>query len=61
LKGFAGKLLVVNLNNKKITDEPLNKEIAQNFLGGAGYCCKYLYDKIDFPQVEGLLYVRNLL
>jgi aldehyde:ferredoxin oxidoreductase len=46
LKGFAGKLLVINLSNKNITDEPLNEEIAKSFLGGAGYCCKYLYDKI---------------
>ncbi|MHA2050084.1 MAG: aldehyde ferredoxin oxidoreductase family protein [Promethearchaeota archaeon] len=59
MKGFAGKLLVVNLNNKKITDEPLNKEIAQNFLGGAGYCCKYLYDKID--KETDSLSVENIL
>ncbi len=47
--GFAGKLLVINLNKNEstITDEPLDKEIAQNFLGGAGYCCRYLYDKIN--------------
>ncbi|MFW9784168.1 MAG: aldehyde ferredoxin oxidoreductase N-terminal domain-containing protein, partial [Candidatus Heimdallarchaeota archaeon] len=47
MKGFIGKILVVNLNNKKITNEPINEEIAKNFLGGAGYCCKYLYDKIS--------------
>ncbi|MFX1453268.1 MAG: aldehyde ferredoxin oxidoreductase N-terminal domain-containing protein, partial [Promethearchaeota archaeon] len=27
--------------------EPLNEEIAKNFLGGAGYACRYLYDKLD--------------
>ena len=47
LKGFIGKLLVINLNNNEIMDEPLDEEIANNFLGGAGYCCKYLYDKLD--------------
>ncbi|UCD02554.1 MAG: hypothetical protein JSV23_05160, partial [Promethearchaeota archaeon] len=47
MNGFVGKLLVVNLNNKEIKEEPLDKEIAKNFLGGSGYCCKYLYDKID--------------
>jgi aldehyde:ferredoxin oxidoreductase len=49
LKGFAGKLLVINLNknDNNISDEPLDIEIAKNFLGGSGYCCKYLYDKIS--------------
>ncbi len=47
MKGFAGKLLAINLNNNDIKDEPLDEEIAKNFLGGAGYCCKYLYDKIE--------------
>ncbi|MDX1798192.1 MAG: aldehyde ferredoxin oxidoreductase family protein, partial [Candidatus Lokiarchaeia archaeon] len=47
MKGFRGKLLVINLNNGEIADEPLDEQIAKNFLGGAGYCCKYLYDKLD--------------
>jgi len=47
LKGFVGKLLVINLENNNITDEPLDEDIAKNFLGGAGYCCKYLYNKIE--------------
>jgi aldehyde:ferredoxin oxidoreductase len=47
VKGFVGKLLLINLNNHKITNESLDEEIAKNFLGGAGYCCKYLYDKLD--------------
>lgn len=47
LKGFIGKLLIINLYCREITSEPLNEEIAKNFLGGAGYCCKYLYDKLD--------------
>jgi aldehyde:ferredoxin oxidoreductase len=47
MKGFAGNLLVINLNNNEIKEEPLDEEIAKNFLGGSGYCCKFLYDKID--------------
>ena len=47
MEGFVGKLLVINLNNNENTDEPLDEKIAKNFLGGAGYCCKYLYDKLD--------------
>ena len=47
LKGFIGKLLSVNLSNKKISEELLNDKFAKYFLGGAGYCCRYLYDYID--------------
>lgn len=46
LKGFRGKLLNVNLSTSKIFIEPLNEDIAKNFLGGAGYACRYLYNKI---------------
>jgi aldehyde:ferredoxin oxidoreductase len=47
MKGFEGKLLVVNLNSKEITEELIEDSIAEKFLGGAGYACGYLYDKID--------------
>ncbi|MFX1280273.1 MAG: aldehyde ferredoxin oxidoreductase family protein [Promethearchaeota archaeon] len=44
---FTGKLLNINLTTKEISIEPLNENIAKNFLGGAGYACRYLYDKLD--------------
>ena len=47
MKGFEGKLLVVNLSTKEIGEEQINDSIAEKFLGGAGYACRYLYDKID--------------
>ncbi|MHA1193799.1 MAG: aldehyde ferredoxin oxidoreductase N-terminal domain-containing protein, partial [Promethearchaeota archaeon] len=47
MKGFTGNILVVDLTTKVIEEEPLDAEIANNFLGGAGYACKYLFDKID--------------
>ena len=46
LKGFLGKILTVDLSNHEIVEEMLNEEIAKDFLGGAGYCCRYLYDHI---------------
>jgi aldehyde:ferredoxin oxidoreductase len=46
LKGFVGKILVVNLNSKEISEESLNEKIASDFLGGAGYCSRYLHDHI---------------
>jgi aldehyde:ferredoxin oxidoreductase len=45
--GFIGKLLKVNLTNLSISEEKLNFEYGCNFLGGAGYACRYLFDKID--------------
>jgi len=47
MKGFEGKLLIVNLTDKEISEEEIDDTIATNFIGGAGYACKYLYDKID--------------
>ena len=47
MKGFIGKLLKVDLSTKEIIDEPINDEIAKNFLGGTGYACRYIYDKVD--------------
>ena len=47
MKGFIGKLLKVNLTTNKIAEENLDESIAKDFLGGAGYACRYLYDKID--------------
>lgn len=47
IKGFRGKLLKVDLTKGQITTESLNEDIAKNFLGGTGYACRYLYDKIQ--------------
>ncbi len=47
LKAFRGQLLNVDLSTHHISTEPLDQAIAENFLGGAGYACRYLYDKLD--------------
>ena len=47
LKGFVGKLLIVDLTKKEVYEEDLNEDIAKSFLGGTGYSCRYLYDYID--------------
>ncbi|MBY8987127.1 MAG: aldehyde ferredoxin oxidoreductase family protein [Candidatus Lokiarchaeota archaeon] len=47
MKGFEGKLLVVDLTSKEISEEQIKDSIAEKFLGGAGYACRYLYDKIN--------------
>ncbi|MFX1567149.1 MAG: aldehyde ferredoxin oxidoreductase family protein [Promethearchaeota archaeon] len=37
----------IDLTNKEISTSPLEETIAKNFLGGAGYACRYLYDKLE--------------
>ncbi|MFX1552932.1 MAG: aldehyde ferredoxin oxidoreductase N-terminal domain-containing protein, partial [Promethearchaeota archaeon] len=37
----------INLTTEEVSIKPLNEEIAENFLGGAGYACRYLYDKLE--------------
>ncbi len=47
IKGFVKKLLKVDLSTGKMEELPLDEEIAKSFLGGAGYCVKYLYPLIN--------------
>ncbi|MGD2207620.1 MAG: aldehyde ferredoxin oxidoreductase family protein [Anaerolineae bacterium] len=44
--GYMGKLLVVNLTTGELKDEPLDLNLAQDFVGGAGYAARYLYDEL---------------
>ena len=45
--GFRGQLLKINLSTGEISTESINENYAKDFLGGAGYACRYLYDLID--------------
>ncbi|MFX0024574.1 MAG: aldehyde ferredoxin oxidoreductase family protein [Candidatus Hermodarchaeota archaeon] len=47
LYSYRGKILKIDLTNKNISNIPLNQEIVKDFLGGAGYACRYLYNKIE--------------
>ncbi|MEM3519753.1 MAG: orotidine 5'-phosphate decarboxylase / HUMPS family protein [Candidatus Hadarchaeales archaeon] len=51
--GYAGRILRVNLAEKKIVDEPLDLRIAYNFLGGRGYGAYILYKELK-PKVDPL-------
>ena len=46
LKGYAGKILQVDLATKKISTIPINEEWARLYLGGSGYAARLLYDKL---------------
>jgi aldehyde:ferredoxin oxidoreductase len=44
--GYAGKILRVNLGSLTAKDEVLPEELVQNYLGGAGFAIKCLYDEV---------------
>ncbi len=44
--GYMGKILRVNLTAKTATEEYLTAEMARNFIGGAGFGVKYLFDEV---------------
>jgi len=43
--GYMGKLLFVNLTNKKITEETIDDKIARDFLGGYGLGVRVIYER----------------
>jgi len=51
--GFTGVLLKVDLSQDKISFEPINIDYTTDFLGGAGYACRYLIDEVD-KNIDGL-------
>ena len=44
--GYTGKILRINLSSQTSTEEPVTEELARNYLGGAGFAIKYLYDEV---------------
>jgi aldehyde:ferredoxin oxidoreductase len=44
--GYIGQLLRVNLTTKRISTEPLREDWARDYVGGAGYSARLLYDEI---------------
>jgi aldehyde:ferredoxin oxidoreductase len=44
--GYTGKVLRVNLTHQTAKEESLPLEIAKDFIGGAGFGIKYLFDEV---------------
>jgi aldehyde:ferredoxin oxidoreductase len=51
--GYMGKLLAVDLSSGELRDEPLDPTVAHEFVGGAGYAARYLYDELG-PHTDPL-------
>ena len=44
--GYQGQVLRINLTDQTAKTEPLPVELAQDYMGGTGFCLKYLYDEV---------------
>jgi aldehyde:ferredoxin oxidoreductase len=44
--GYTGKILRINLTEKTAEEEDLPLEVARDFIGGAGFGIKYLFDEV---------------
>ncbi|HUT68754.1 MAG TPA: aldehyde ferredoxin oxidoreductase family protein [Dehalococcoidales bacterium] len=52
--GYAGKILRIDLSKQSAKEETLPEQLAKNYLGGAGFGIKYLYDEVkpDTPALD---------
>ena len=51
--GYAGKVLRIDLSTLTAREEPLSGDVARDFIGGAGFGIKYLFDEVA-PRVDPL-------
>ncbi len=51
--GWAGHILRVDLTRGSVTKEPLNRDWAEEYIGGRGLAARYLYEEMD-PSVSAL-------
>ncbi|MBW2030453.1 MAG: aldehyde ferredoxin oxidoreductase family protein [Deltaproteobacteria bacterium] len=58
--GYIGKILRVNLSAQKATEEVLPQEMAKEFIGGAGFGIKILFDELA-AGVDPLGYENKLI
>ncbi len=51
--GYTGKILRINLTDQTAGEEDLSMEVAEKFIGGAGFGIKYLFDEVP-AKVDAL-------
>jgi aldehyde:ferredoxin oxidoreductase len=54
------KLLRVNLSSGAIVEEEIPEKVAEDYVGGRGFCAKYLYDEVP-PGIDPLSPENKLL
>jgi aldehyde:ferredoxin oxidoreductase len=53
LKGYTGRILRVDLSDRKINDYELDDKIARKYIGGVGLAAKILWDEMT-PEIDPL-------
>jgi aldehyde:ferredoxin oxidoreductase len=53
IKGYAGKIVRINLSTREVREEALPEGLALSFIGGRGINSKILYDEVE-PEMEPL-------
>jgi aldehyde:ferredoxin oxidoreductase len=53
MRGYAGKILYVDLTTGQTREEPVEETFARRFIGGNGFCARLLYDLIG-PDTDPL-------
>ena len=46
-KGYAGRILRVDLTSRSVKVEPLPEGLALNYLGGTGFAARILWDEVN--------------
>lgn len=61
--GYAGKVLRVNLSKGMVSDEQLDPDLIRQYIGGAGFGARYLYeenpDNIEWSDSENRMILAN--
>jgi aldehyde:ferredoxin oxidoreductase len=47
MNGYQGKILKVDLSNRKACEEPLDEAFAKKYVGGVGFGVRWLYDTLQ--------------
>jgi len=50
-KAYAGRIARIDLTSGKVTKEPLDTKMAENFIGGEGFISKILWDEVG-PETD---------
>lgn len=60
MNGYTGTILRINLKDRTITKEPLNRKNAEDYLGARGLGTKYFCDEVS-PDIDPLSPANNLI
>jgi aldehyde:ferredoxin oxidoreductase len=61
--GYAGKMLRVNMSKETVSEEQLHPDFIRQYIGGAGFGARYLYeenpDDIEWSDPENRMILTN--